>query len=489
MALKHLSYLEWEGLEENYEIKSITYPENINIDNLTIFRDEEYNIKGNIKGNGSGKINEKLHGNGEPGQRMKPFEVKGSSNYNHQLYTMRHCYLENISTSEKLVKDETYLPEYKADFSSSEVEKKFVTQKELSTLTEWYINGPKQSFIFYRTATRKYTEQFKLIRPDVSKEIVINSNSESSGYDYLLVDLNSYKFIIHKVPKEIGPKWSNNIAFEYRVEFGEIPSEDEREGISEIVSFLFGKHLLKIGSTEFDEDSHPIKQVSENPWGSNVISKCRNTGSYPVRIDDYKEWGKVENILKELIPQYLALRNDLNLKDALWSFWVSDDVPTGTNIPIMANALEILKKGWFKSKKSKTKGVYLPKKEFDEILNDNFDEIEHKLKGHKYAERILRRMKGSFNMGVNESLDFFFEEIGLPIGEVEKKAIKARNSIIHDKHGSTDEKMEEIIFYSKVYKTLFHRVFLKLLSYDREYIDYSIIGWPNKNIDEVTNYN
>ena len=323
----------------------------------------------------------------------------------------------------------------------------------------------------------------------MTKEIVMNGKSESSSRDYLLVDLDDYKFIIHKIPKEIGPKWSNNIAIEYRVEFGKIPSEDEREGISEIVSFIFGKHLLRIGFTEFNKDSYPIKQVSQNPWGGNAISKCRNSGSYPVRIDDYYKWGKVEKVLKELIPQYLRLRNDLNLKDALWSYWISDDVPTGTNIPILANALEVLKKGWFKSTKSKTKGVYLPKKKFDELLSDNFEAIEKKLEGQEYADRILRRMKGSFNMGVNESLDFFFEEIKLQIGEIERKAIKARNSMIHDKQDASDEQIQDIIFYSKVYKTLFHRVFLKLLSYEGDYIDYSIIGWPDKNIDEVTNNN
>lgn len=490
MGLKHVSFIEWEGLKDEYEIKNITFPKNTNMDNVTVFRDDEYNIKGYISGYDSSKeLYEKLHGNGKPGQRIKPFEVNGTSHYNRQLFTLRHCYLRNTSTRGKLVRDGEYVQQYKADFSLFEVEKKVDTNEEISSVTEWYINGPNQKFIFGRSSKREYTEQFKINRPDMKKEIEMNNKSESLVNDYLLVDLVDYKFIIRKVPEGMGPKWSNNIAIEYRVEFGKIPSKDEREGISEIVSFIFGKHLLKIGFTEFDKNSYPIKQVSQNPWGENIISKCRNSGYYPVRIDDYSKWGEAEEILKKLIPQYLRLRNELNLKEGLWSYWISDDVPTGTNIPILANALEILKKGWFKSTKSKTKGVYLPKKKFDELLNDNFEAIEQKLEGQEYADRILRRMKGSFNMGVNESLDFFFEEIQLPIGEIERKAIKARNSMAHDKQGAFNEQIEDIIFYSKVYKTLFHRVFLKLLSYEREYIDYSIIGWPDKSIDEVTNSN
>ena len=66
------------------------------MDNVTVFRDDEYNIKGYIEGDGSSKqLYEKLHGNGKPGQRMKPFEVNGTSDCNSQLYTLYQCYLGN----------------------------------------------------------------------------------------------------------------------------------------------------------------------------------------------------------------------------------------------------------------------------------------------------------------------------------------------------------------------------------------------------------
>lgn len=90
-------------------------------------------------------------------------------------------------------------------------------------------------------------------------------------------------------------------------------------------------------------------------------------------------------------------------------------------------------------------------------------------------------------MGVNESLDFFFEEIGIQVGEVEKKAIKSRNLMVHDKQVSIDSNMEEIYFYSKVYQLLYTRVFLKLLNYDGNYIDYSMHGFLEKHISNPTN--
>ncbi|MCM3454474.1 hypothetical protein M3685_11010 [Heyndrickxia oleronia] len=489
--VKYMPYLEWEGLQDNYEIRNISAPNNIALDQITVSRDDEYNINASLKGvNLSDNLFEQFHGESEAGQRVKSFELYGLGKADMNLYTLKDCHLGNISSNYKEINEDTYINEFVAELYTFEVEKKRNDSiNDVSSLTEWFINGPAQSFLYPRSTKREYTERYILNRGVYPKQIIENEfTSNQSGFDYLLVDLKNFKFIIHNVPKDIGPTWSNNIGIEYSEEYGGIPDPDIREAISEIVSFIFGRHLLKVGLTEFDENNLPLKQTSYNPWGNNVVSKCKRHSLYPVRLNNDKVWGKVEVLLNEIIPKYLKHRNELNLKDALWSYWVSEDVPTGTNIPILANALEILKKGWFKSTKSKTQGVYMPKKEFDELLKETYNTLEELLKGHEYADRIIRRIKGSFNMGVNESLDFFFHEIGLPIGKIEKKAIKARNSIIHDKHVETDKELEEIIFYSKVYKTLFHRVFLKLLSYEGDYIDYSIIGYPNKHIDMVTSY-
>jgi hypothetical protein len=482
-----VSFLDWEGLQEEYElIDNSLSSEDIDVRYISVFRDDEYNIKGLMKGFNNIDIHEKFHGRGIPGARMKPFVITGTGEYGIIHYNLNHCYLGNVSNTYKLEND--YKQEFKANFSSFDMEKVYKNNDdEISCLTEWYINGPNQNFLFNRSTKRTHVEEFILSRDELINPIKINSESNSHNRDYLLVELEDFNIIIHKIQKEIGPSWSNNIGIEYRKEFGRIPNENEREGISEIVSFLFGKHLLNVGYTEFNEGSYPIRQVSRNPWGDNVVSKSKKSGLFPIRIDDYSTWGLAEEILSKIIPVYLKYRNDLNMKESLWSLWVSEDVPIGTNIPLVANALEILKKGWFKSNKSKTQGVYLPKKQFDNLLKEDFENINKKIIDIEFNDRILRRMKNSFQMGANESLDFFFEEIGLLVGEIERKAIKLRNAMIHDKHGSTDSELEEIYFYSKVYRSLYNRVFLKLLNYDGNYIDYTVHGFPEKHISQPTN--
>ena len=91
-------------------------------------------------------------------------------------------------------------------------------------------------------------------------------------------------------------------------------------------------------------------------------------------------------------------------------------------------------------------------------------------------------MKNTFQLGVNERLQFFFDEIGLKIGDVENKAIRARNPMAHSTLPEAKER--EMIYLSNAYRTLFNRILLKILDYKEDYVDYSVLGFPEKNIDK-----
>lgn len=53
-------------------------------------------------------------------------------------------------------------------------------------------------------------------------------------------------------------------------------------------------------------------------------------------------------------------------------------------------------------------------------------------------------------------------------------------------YGESDAEMDRVIKSSNSYKTLFHRILLKVLGYAGEYIDYSLLGLPTKPIDQVS---
>ena len=88
-------------------------------------------------------------------------------------------------------------------------------------------------------------------------------------------------------------------------------------------------------------------------------------------------------------------------------------------------------------------------------------------------------------MGVNERFDFFFEEIGLPVGERERKAIKARNRVAHASSGLLNERAyRDMLNSARSYRTLFNRILLKIIGYDGSYIDHSTLGWPERPLDQ-----
>jgi hypothetical protein len=158
--------------------------------------------------------------------------------------------------------------------------------------------------------------------------------------------------------------------------------------------------------------------------------------------------------------------------------------PIGSNLPIFSSAIESLSKSWFKSKKSKTQGIYLPKNEFDKLLENDFKILEKRLKSQKYGERILNKIKSSFQMGANERIQFFFDEICLPIGDVENKALRSRNKMAHGHSLKTDKEQRNMIVMTSAYETFLHRIILKILGYPGTYIDRSSKGFPDMNIDK-----
>lgn len=189
--------------------------------------------------------------------------------------------------------------------------------------------------------------------------------------------------------------------------------------------------------------------------------------------------------MNDLVPGYLALKDELRLKEALRDYWLSQELPIGSNLPSLSRGIETLASSWFESKNSKTKGVYMQKRNFDTLLGPELDAIESKLEDHDYGDRILNRLRGAYNMGANDRLRFFFDEIGLPVGQAEWQAIQERNPMAHGASkvfdGSANEKMRRATL---VYQTLFHRVVLKTIGYQGYYRDYGTLGFPSRHIDE-----
>jgi len=491
---KYLKQIEWEILLDPVEIEKISPSANLltssdKIGKIEVWRDQSYKIKARIKYIKQPRDNFKFSEQ-EAGRKAPTFTIKGKCYHGMQECKLDNCLIGSrkwsIDDTEKEIQMtlEANLITNQLKVNNSSIDSKF------SWLTEWYLNGPQNQLLFHRRTEREFLQKFKRFRNTIGN-VTTEFKGEGGGSnrnDFALIETNTIKFIVALVPDKIGPKWSKKIGIEYRENSGNIPELEQRKAIAEIVSFIMGRQLISVGYTKYSESGIPLEGTALSPWQDNTVSICKRPDSPPIEF--YNPFSasnekKFEEVLTRIVPTYLSLRNKLHLKEALWYYWFAENMTiTGLSLPVFSTGLEILMKAWFQTKESKTKGVYMPKEEFEQFLIKEFQEISLKLKEKEFGEKIENRIHNSFNMGVSERFQFFFDEIGLKIGSLEKEAIKTRNLLAHGHIYTTENEWEKIYKMTQVYKTLFCRTMLKLLMYEENYIDRSTIGFPMRKIDE-----
>lgn len=489
------------GIEWQEPINDVTLKNNIrcivgnekeeqDIDSLKIkfsWNEDEYKLRLNI--HNYMNINENdvfddISKNFRIGEIISPLTFYADDLYNCKNYKLEHCYLGNSSI--KLINEYGIEKKEKCtDLRCYKIIKSSINYdpNDVEILTEWFLNGP-HSIIWSRLSERVFYNQY-IVKGRGINEKQISEKWNSSSWDSSLISLKNFSFIIKQVPKELGPKWSSNIAIEYSKELGGIPSKKIRKSISIIISYIFGNELINIGNSKFNNMRYPIQQSYINTIPSDIKKICSNGSVSPIRnLDMHYPNENMEVFIGDIVEKYLNLNEVYELDKVMSIYWLSKRQPLGYGTPMLANGIETLSKKWFKSNKTKTSGVYMKKKVFEELLSDCFSNIETKLDGNQYSERILGKIKRTYNMGVNERLEVFLEEIGLNVSEGEKRAIKFRNTMVHDNPSYED--IGDLLSLSKSYEVFFNRVFLKILEYEGRYIDFTLTG-PNgyieKNID------
>jgi hypothetical protein len=486
-------WLEWEFLEEECIILNPTIEKKLpgTPTEIKIWRDEEYKLKAEINGKTTEFSPIPQPQQDTAGEILPTFAITGKTDGDTSTYDIGGCSIGDYSTHYEPIGAGFPQGTFNTELRLQQI--KLIQQKDvpIEWLTEWYINGIKAGFFLFRSTVRTCKETYTRERKTTKEKPETFDTGESIGgsIDHAFIKCDDFGFIIHTAPEQFGPGWSNNIGIEYRSEFGRIPSPEERLAISEIVSFVIGKHLLKVGYTSYAKSGIPIEKVAVNPWGDNIRHLAHTPQIPPIQIGTEATRGKIETILPPLVKKYLELREPLKLDEVLWRYWIGRELPLGSNIPIMANGIEILIKYWFKSQKSKSKGIYLTKDEFDTITKEEFKKIEATLEDKQFKEKIMNKLKDCYKMSLTDQLKFFFEELGLPLGKTEQKAIRCRHKMIHSSVNMGATEIQEIIRLSFAYRCLVHRTVLKILDYSGTYVDYSMIGFPEKPIDIVIGNN
>ena len=482
------THLEWESIDFPITITRIYFekklydlpPDCV----IEVWRGIDFKLKAIISGIASSpkalEIDvEKLEDNFIPKETIVGQSIDG-------LYTIElsGCIIAQTTSSQHSI--DTLEVRFRSDLLIESITRKINFEYKPVILYEWYLSA-KLSAWFPRNTKRSLNKNFRKTRDEIdpSEE---NNLIESSGSsrDFILINSHGIKCIVAIVPDQFGPEWAQKMCIEYRTEFGEIPSDNDRQAISELVSFVLGCQLLRIGSTSVSKNQGIVSQFAMNQWGDNVIAKCSKRASPPVDVNRYtNDWQRLEIVVNELLPKYLQLREKLQLKDSLWKYWIACDSSVGTNLPIFSSAVESLANLYLKEH-TEIKLTYMDVEEYQKLIADELSSISIKLDRFNFRDILLNKIKNAPLRGGNEKINLFFESINLPIGAIEKNAIKARNKMAHSSIGKADlKKLNEYVQLTHAYQTLFHRIILRILNYEGSYIDYYSSNQIDRNIKDV----
>lgn len=458
--------IEWEILQNERIFKDsdwvFKFPfKMIYIKEMKINRDEFYNISIEIKCFRDKTLPDEI----------KQFEIidfiRIKSKFSSEEYVIRNL---------NILKYTSYYEDSRSFLNISLSATKIIfnpeTTENVAWIKEWYLNGPNSKIIFPRVTTysKKEIYEKRLHNPvhelrEGSKFKIEIDKKESTSRNYIFCKLNDLEnIIIGKTPDEMIPKWSNNISISYNSK-KYINNKNLRLDIENLISFVFGRKLFKIAESYYDSKGKKIKEEIYNPninQKLNLKNICKSSDKFPIPVHGYQH-GDIELIMSNIINSFTE--QDIDFSSVFVNYWNSSFLPTESRIILMAASLESLKKKWFDSKNSKSKGVIIDKSLYRILIKDIKNSFELIFGECKMIKDNFARLN---KLSINKSFEVFFKEIGMDFGEVELGAIKARNNPVHG-NDINNETYRDLIIYTEVYQILLNRVILILLGFDGFY--------------------
>ena len=479
--MDYLPKIEWELLHEAILLKDFELKTDLglnSIKSICLKRNENYEILLEILGT------ESLNNIQEFNEQID-IEIETKEDY----FCLKKC--TNLTSNHSIGKENKYKYEFKVNLVEK-FSKKFLKNKP-SFIKEWYLNSVRNTLLFKRDTRFNYDNCIKI--RDIPKNQKINLsplNKKIRSIDSLFIELETFSFLLENVPKAFKPFWSNKLSIEYQKDF-KIPNIKTRRQIIEILSFLFGKYLIKVGETCYDKNWNIIYQNSNSPKISskiNLKTNCSLRDEPAIYFnEDFPELFNLEEILSEIISSYL-LEVEINLSDMIEQLMLSTTLPTESEIIVIGACLDNLTKEWFDSNKTKNNGLLISKKEFNKLMKKEMENIKNNLKDYP---DILTNIENAYKLSGRKKVDSFLEELDLEIGKSEEKAREYRNIPAHGQKMSYKTHLK-MIYLTLIYRTLLNRIILKILGYN-EYYDLTTgkplpitNKIPEKDFEEIINY-
>ena len=146
-------------------------------------------------------------------------------------------------------------------------------------------------------------------------------------------------------------------------------------------------------------------------------------------------------------------------------------MPLGTDLPIYYSGLSAIANARFRDAEDAPPTTYMLKDEYEHLLSNLLAEAGTLLADKPHGIRILENIKRAYQRSINQRFAYFFEELELPIGKSEKRALEERHTWAHG--GDMNVDVEQAYQNKRVYWTLLSRILLRILGYQGMYLDFS----------------
>ena len=289
---------QWEYLQNPRKFEDIDNTNlNIHIDFLTIYRDEQYNIKMEITVSDiTPKEEQKL-------KRLSTLIFKHD-------YKLNKVYCHYKQTERFY---DYYLGKYIFTYNVSEYIHNHSTYNK-SRYIDWFLNNIKYSSnknLFCQYSEYNNNKLIKRYDRTVNKNIGQNARLALDHITISCPGTNFKKFTLQYVNDSFQPKWSNSVAVEYHHK----PSEAEQEKIHSILNFILGRKLIKVGTTTLDYNNNIVDEKSISPEEGFDVKYICDLPEKSIILPLIVKPNNPELIIRKLssiINNYLSLDEDLS---------------------------------------------------------------------------------------------------------------------------------------------------------------------------------
>jgi len=263
-----------------------------------------------------------------------------------------------------------------------------------------------------------------------------------------------------------------------------IPSDEVREKIRIVLSFLLGTYFVYLGHSTFCKDWHlkSYEAMSAYALGGRAyeIAPCP-----PAPLGRKYEREIDRALLSQMASSMYAHYDALKFRSLHWAIWHALSATPHIAPVHYGAAIEALQRAYVKSNPDTYNTTLLCAGHWSS-LKRAAEAIVNALPINKITKEILKNKITSLNSKPPNVLqDEILNSLGLSLSKIEREAWKRRNQAGHGNYGKPEDSAQ-LIRETKLLWLRFNRMVLAITKASDAYYDYFSLGHPTRKLsDEI----